>query len=213
MRRLTRIVSLLLTVMMLLGMSSVAVAQDAASTLEPVTLEWYVAEDSMPDNQTVFDALNAYFKEKINATVNFHFIPISEYGQKVSTILMSGQTVDIVNANSDLNYVDYVKKGAFLPIEDLIQQYAPETYAMIPESFWSAMYVDGHMYGIPSYKDSCQMYCMLYNSTMADNLGLDMSTLSINNYRDIVPFLYQAKELRDEKYPEDASLPMTPQLP
>jgi putative aldouronate transport system substrate-binding protein len=126
---------------------------------------------------------------------------------------MSGQTVDIINANSELNYVDYVKKGAFLPIEDLVQQYAPETYAMIPESFWNAMYVDGHMYGIPSYKDSCQMYCMLYNATMAENLGLDMSAVSIHNYRDIVPFLFQAKELRDEKYPEDASLPMTRNFP
>ena len=212
MRKLTCIVSLLLAVVMLAGVNTFAVAEGAA-TLEPVTLEWYVAEDSMPDNQAVFDALNAYFKEKINATVNFHFIPISEYAQKVSTILMSGQTVDIVNANSELNYVEYVKKGAFVPMEELVKQYAPQTYAMIPESFWSAMYVDGHMYGIPSYKDSCQMYCMLYNSTMADALGLDMSTLSINNYRDIVPFLYKAKELRDAKLPEDAALPMTRNFP
>jgi putative aldouronate transport system substrate-binding protein len=194
-------------------MSSTAAAQDAASTLEPVTLEWYVAEGSMPDNQLVFDALNTYFQEKINATVNFHFIASSEYGQKVSTILMSGQTVDIINANSLLSYVDYINKGAFLPIEDLIQQYAPATYEMIPESFWSAMYVNGHMYGIPSYKDSCQMYSMLYDATLAENLGLDMSTLSIDNYRDIVPFLYEAKELRDAKYPDDATLPITRTFP
>ena len=212
MRKLSRIVSLFLALLMLGSMSSVALATDA-SALDRVTLEWYVAEDSQPDNQVVFDALNVYFKEKINAIVNFHFISNSEYAQKVSTILMSGQEVDIVNANGSLNYVDYANKGAFLPIEDYVKEYAPNTYAMIPESFWSAMYVNGSMYGIPSYKDSCQMYSMHYNETLTNALGMDMSDVSIDNYQDIIPLLYEAYEKRNELYPEDKDLPITRTFP
>lgn len=212
MRKLSRLVSLVLVLIMLLGMNAVSLAADA-STLEHVTLEWYVTEEQKPDNQAVFDAINAYLKEKINTTVNFHFIASSEYYQKVSTILMSGQEVDIVNANSNLNYVDYVKNGAFLPIEDLIEEYAPNTYAMIPEDFWNAMYIDGHMYGIPSYKDSCQMFCVMVNETLATALGMDFSDMTIKNYQDMVPILYEAYEKRNELFPEDAHLPITRTFP
>ncbi|MGN0778474.1 MAG: hypothetical protein ACI4MJ_04955, partial [Aristaeellaceae bacterium] len=65
-----KIVSLLLAAVMLLGL----VPAMAESTLEPVTLEWYVAEDSMPDNASVFAALNEYFQKTINTTINFHFV-------------------------------------------------------------------------------------------------------------------------------------------
>lgn len=208
MYKMSRIVSLVLSLLMLCSMSSIAAAEDV-QTLEPVTLEWYVAEESKPDNQTVFDAINAYLKEKINTTINFHFINASEYSQKVSTILMSGQEVDIVNANSNLNYVEYVKKGAFLPIEDLLPKYAPETYKMIPEAYWKAMRVDDHIYGIPSYKDSCEMFCVIANETMANTLGMDLSNVVLENYQDLVPILYEAYEKRNEMFPEDAKLPIT----
>lgn len=208
MRKLSQLITLLLALVVLCSMSAMASAT-YEGPLEHVTLEWYVAEDAKPDNQTVFDAINAYLEEKINTTVNFHFISYSEYAQKVSTILMSGQEVDIVNANSAINYVDYVKKGSFLPIEELIKEYAPLTLEMIPEGFWSAMYIDGHMYGIPSYKDSCQMYCVLANETMANKLGMDLSGVVLENYQDMVPILYEAYEKRNELFPEDAKLPIT----
>ena len=200
-----KLISLLLAAMMLLGVLPAC----AEETLEPVTLEWYVAENTLPDNATVFEALNKYFKEKINTTVNFHFIPISEYAQKVSPMLDTNQAIDIVNANSAINYVDYARKGAFADMGELLKEYAPETYAMIPEDYWKAMYVDGAMYGIPSYKDSCQMFSMHYNESMAKELGMDMSGVVIDNAQDVVPLLYQAKELRDAKYPEMKDLPIT----
>ena len=90
MRKLSKIVSMLLALVMLLSMSSIAAAEDA-SALEPVTLEWYVLEQDKPDSQLVFNAINAYLQEKINTTINFHFVEGTEYKQKISTILMSGQ--------------------------------------------------------------------------------------------------------------------------
>lgn len=209
-----RILSLLAALVLICGMVPLAAAEDAAA-LEPVTLEWYVSEDSQPDNQTVFDALNAYLKEKINTTINFHFINNSEYSTKVSPILESGQEVDIINANSQLSYVNYAKKESFLPMEELLPQYAPETYKMIPEGFWDAMKIDGHIYGIPSYKDSVQSYCFMINDTLAQELGLDYSSLAPKSFKDVVPFLYEAYEKRNELHPEDkeAGIPICRTFP
>ena len=140
----------------------------------------------------MFAALNEYFQKTINTTINFHFVPYSEYAQKVGPMLDTNQNIDIVNANGAISYVDYAKKGAFADISALVKEYVPETYVMIPEGYWDAMVIDGSVYGIPSYKDSCQMFSMHYNATMAEDLGIDMSSIVIDNAEDIIPLLYQA---------------------
>ena len=120
MKKLTRILSVLLALVMLLGLTP-------AMADEPVTLDWYVATNVSPDSQTVFDAINAYLLEKINAKIEFHWIDSSEYSSKVGPMILSGQKMDIINCNSGIGYVDYVKKDAFVPIEELLTEYAPET--------------------------------------------------------------------------------------
>ena len=206
----TGVVSLVLAGAMLTGCLTPVFADETqgGSDLEPVTLEWYVAEDSQSGNDEVFAALNEYLQEKINTTINFHFVSISEYASKVGTILMSGQDVDIVNCNSELPYTDYVKKDSFIPMDDLLEEYAPKTKELIPENLWSAMKVDGKIYGVPSYKDSVQMYSVMVNQTLADDLGIDLSDVTIHNYQDMVPIMEEAWTLRNEKHPEYNDIPV-----
>lgn len=178
------------------------------AALDPVTLEWYVSEGTHPDDSTVFAELNKYFGEQINTTMNIHLIASDEYQQKVSTIIMSGQSTDIINAASNIGYVDYVRKEAFIPIDDLLSQYAPKTLAMIPEGYWDAMKIDGKIYGIPSYKDSCVINSMQYNETMAKDLGMTMPE-KIHSGQDVYQYMYEAYQKRNEKYPDLASEPIT----
>ena len=53
-----KILSLVLALAMLCGMTSFAAADDV------VTLSWYVLEGSAPSNQMVWDAINEYMAEK-----------------------------------------------------------------------------------------------------------------------------------------------------
>ena len=198
-----RIVSIILTLAMLLGMVSVSsFAMAEGSDLEPVTIDWYVMEVPQTGNQAVWDALNAYLEEKINTHVNFHYYDSTEYATRVGPVLSTPQTADmIINANSKLSYVNNVQQGNFVALEDLLPVYAPKTWEMIPEGFWEAMKVDGHIYGIPSYKDSAQMNSLLINKTLADEIGLDLSNVVINNYLDdVVPLLYEAYEKNNGEF-------------
>ncbi len=195
MRNYTRLVSLLLC--MLLALASMTAIADS-SELEHVTLDWYVCEGQKPDQAIVFEAINKYFEETINTTLNIHFVPADEYSSKVGTIVDSKQPVDIVNAMSSLPYVDYVKKGAFIPMEDLLPEYAPKTYEMIPAAFWDAMKIDGHIYGVPSYKDSVDIPGVIYNKTMMDRLGIDLSDYHYGSLYDIIPLYQEIQEKRAE---------------
>lgn len=200
-----KILSLVMALCMLLGMTS-AVAETA-----PVELDWYILEGSAPGNQMVWDAINEYLTEKINVKINFHYILADEYNQKMTPMLMSGQKMDIVNVNGQLNYVEWAKKGAFVAMDDLLQ-YAPETAALVGEDFFNAMRIDGKIYAIPSVKDSVQMYSARFNKTLCEELGVEIPT-EINGYKDLVPFLYEAYEARNanEKYAElkDLGVPIT----
>lgn len=189
-----KILSLVLALAMMLGMCSFASAD------EPVTLEWYVLEGSAPGNQMVWDAINEYLIEKINVKINFHYILADEYASKMQPMLMSGQKIDIVNVNGQLNYVEWAKKGAFVAMDDLLQ-YAPKTAELVGEDFFNAMRIDGKVYAIPSVKDSVQMYSARFNKTLNEELGVTIPT-EINGYKDLVAYLYEAKAARDVKYPE-----------
>ena len=189
-----KILSLVLALAMLLGMTSFAIAE------EPVVLDWYVRENPAPSNQMVWDAINEYMVEKINVKIDFKFIDSAEYGQKMQPMLMAGQKMDIINVNDALPYVDWTLKGAFMPMDDLLQ-YAPETAALVGEDFFAAMKIDGKIYAIPSVKDSVQMLSARFNKTLNDELGLTIPT-EINGYKDLVPYLYEAKAARDAVNPE-----------
>ncbi len=207
----TRILALALALMMLLGL-----VPASAEELPYVELDWYVLENTMPDNQKVFDKLNEYFLEKLNCKVNFHFYPGSEYASKMNTILNNpSAAIDIVNTNGQLPYVDWTKKGAFVDIKDLLPEYAPNLMKLIPEGFWPAMTIDGGIYGIPSYKDSVEMRCVVGNKTLAEELGIDLSGLVINSYKDFVPVMYEAYEKAYAQIPRYAEqqIPMSRQFP
>lgn len=205
-----KILALVMALCMLLGMTSAM----AESELPYVELDWYVCESTQTGNQAVWDALNEYFVEKINAKINFHYIAADEYNSKMTPILMSGQKVDIINANSNLNYVEWVKKGAFVAMDELLTAYAPLTNELVGADFFNAMKVDGKIYGIPSVKDSVQMYSARFNKTLCEELGVTIPE-EITDFRDLIPFLYECWEARNEKYPElkEQNVPITRTYP
>lgn len=189
--------------------ASTTSATTTPSDLEPVTLEWYLIEGAQKDQDMVWEELNKYFNEKINATVNYHPIDGSEYGTKISTFVSSGQMLDVLSANSNLSYADYSRKDAFVAIEGMLDEYCPETMALIPNDFWSGMTINGHIYGIPSYKDSCNIPGVIYNETLLTELGIDMSKLEWVSVYDLLPTYYEIQEKRAAAYPDDADLPIT----
>lgn len=64
----------------------------------------------------------------------------------------SGEIPDVVQASSytDAALANAVAEGVFMPLEDLIPEYAPHLWETIPQETWEALrYDDGHIYGLP----------------------------------------------------------------
>ncbi|MGN0741801.1 MAG: ABC transporter substrate-binding protein, partial [Candidatus Fimadaptatus sp.] len=149
-----------------------------AGTEDCPNIDWYFGQVEQPDCQMVNDYINEYLKEKVGATVTLHFWSGDQYWDNMTTMISSGQDVGIIGFGSQtkLDYVLNSQRGAYYPLEDMLGTIGADTKALFPDEIWDAMTIDGHIYGIPSKKDNGYYISLIYNATMAEELGIDMES-------------------------------------
>ncbi|WP_150274642.1 ABC transporter substrate-binding protein [Paenibacillus tepidiphilus] len=175
--------------------STQSAAPDAggASDLKEVELTWYYPLSQLQaDQQKVQDEVNKIVKEKINATVKLMPVAIGDYVQKLNTVLAAGEKFDILWTGYMLKPEELVRKGAIQPIDELLDQYAPELKADVPQVMWDGLTVDGQIYGIPNQQIIGSRYGYIVQKRFADKYNLDPA--SIKKIEDIEPFFEQLKQ-------------------
>ena len=182
-----------------------------SSKLEPVVLEYYMPEKEQPDAQNVWAEINEYVAEKINVTVNIHWVERAEYGQRMSAIIGAGQEFDLCGSpTSALNFAVNASNGAFAPLDELLSPYAPELLEEVPAWVLEGGRVNGKIYGVPSYKDVASSFGLCWNDTMRQELGIGENTMKTE--WKWIPEMYDVfmefKEKRDAVYPELSDIPI-----
>lgn len=165
------------------AVSSPAAAEESASSssaapeaaeLEPVELSWYVMGTPQKDTEEVEAAIDAYLKDKINATVKIKFIEWSSFEQKLNAMTATGESFDLVFTASFVNnYATNAGKGAFMPLNDLVAQYAPRVQEKFGQ-YLSPASIDGTLYAIPyNIGAMAQQRGIDVNKQLADKYGFD----------------------------------------
>lgn len=178
--------------------SSPAASQD--DELPPVELTWYYGtSQQQPGQQEVEDAVNQYLKDhtKLNATVKLKPVDFGSYDQKMNVAISSGEPIDIVwtTANWLLKYNENVKRGAFVALDDLLPQYAPETFKnMMPERFWENVKADtdGKIYAVPAYQVAATAFGFVFQKELVDKYKFDIT--QVKTQADLEPFLETLKK-------------------
>ena len=112
-------------------------AANTPASLPEVKLTWYFPGNwPQPEQDQVFAEVNKVIKAKINATVDFKPFAFGDYDQKMKVVIASGEPYDLAfTSNWINNYAQNVGKGAFLPLDDLLAKYAPQSFANVPKVF------------------------------------------------------------------------------
>ncbi|WP_208591932.1 extracellular solute-binding protein [Gracilibacillus suaedae] len=125
------------------------------------------------------------YSEKTNVNFEYDTPPLGEFQTKLNLAFASGDIADIIfgAGTADLTpgmEVDYGQQGVLLPLEDLIDEYAPNFKALMeenPEIERSITTTDGHIYALPAVNQhptsAWPAGPMWYNGSWLDALGVE----------------------------------------
>lgn len=121
-------------------------------------------------------------EEKTNVHLEIEAVPQASYPEKKNLKLASGDLPDVfaglfVVTPSDI--VQYGSQGVFIPLEDLIEEWAPNMSRLKkehPDLFMTSTAPDNHIYGLPRVEQrgvNPVMGNFFINKVWLDNLGLE----------------------------------------
>ena len=151
-----------------------------------------------PDLQMVEDAANEIINAEINASVRLEPIPIPEYDERMNAALAAGERMDLVYSSWwTLNYFDNIRRGAFQPMDDLLEQYAPTYLAEYDDYIWDAARVEGSIYGIAHHSSAAGPNGLVVRKDLLEQTDFDPD--SVEHYRDFGRLFEQLQELEPDK--------------
>lgn len=174
---------------------------------EPYQIDWYyISPNTQTDIGTVEEAVNEYLKDKLNVTLKLNGFSWNPYEEKMKVMIAGGEKFDICFTSAGvLNYKMNVLRNAFLPINDLMDQYAPKTKGMLDENFLKGSQIAGKNYAIPALKDSGHNYGFLYRKDLAEKYNLVSALQGIKSFEELEPIFKVIKANEPDIIPFDCS--------
>ncbi|WP_238651481.1 ABC transporter substrate-binding protein [Paenibacillus piscarius] len=144
------------------------------------------------DTKAVVDEINKYLKEKINAEIDFQGLPWSSWAEKMALAYQSGEQVDLTFAPNWADFANNVAKGAFLPLDELLDKYGQGIKETLDPRFFDGGKVDGKIYAIPTNKEIGESHTIMFRKDLIDKYGFDVN--SIETLEDLEPWLETIKQ-------------------
>lgn len=197
-RTYSSILALLLTVVMVLSacssggsQSSTQGSPQAAKTDKPadgpVTMAFFAPQGKAPLEENLYTKL---VEQKFNVKINWNLSPSDALKDRRQLLLASGDYPEVF-LEGKFSYTDlqtYGKQGVFVPLNDLIDKYAPNIKKFIEKKPYVKAAItapDGNIYALPRVNECyhctySQKYWM--NKEWLDKLGLKVPTTTDELY-------------------------------
>ncbi|KAF6560151.1 MULTISPECIES: ABC transporter substrate-binding protein [Paenibacillus] len=119
-------------------------------------------------------------ENQTNVKIDWENIPDTDFAEKKNLLLASGDLPDAFYGAgfTDYELINYGKDGTIIPLENLIDQYAPNLKALLdrrPDIKLAITAPDGHIYGLPSWEENkldTNPFFHVINKNWLDKLGL-----------------------------------------
>ncbi|WP_217586497.1 extracellular solute-binding protein [Lentibacillus saliphilus] len=150
---------------------------------DPITVSMFSASNPNQGDWNDIFIWNEY-EEMTNIKVEWEQVPSSTLEEKRNLTLASKDLPDAFYA-SGINTLDlfkYGKQGTFIPLNDLIEDYAPnlqKVFEQYPEVRKAITFPDGNIYALPTIQDPKFLSLLVgarpwFNQEWLDELGMDI---------------------------------------
>ncbi len=190
-----KLVSLLLSLVLVLGGMTFATAETATTDnpwanldlSEYTEINFYVVGVLGADWQEVIDAANELMIEKINTKVNFVHVSWGDFQSKYSLFLSGDEDIDLIYGAAWCNYSDYVKAGAYTGFDwDFVETYMPLTAVSQAPTSWREAEYNGLYYCVPRDDTSISWTGVLTRQSLLDKYGF--TAADINSYEALADY-------------------------
>lgn len=186
---------------------STAAGGDASSTStaydfsdkDPYTIKVMMFGDAETAQcDAVAEAVSAITREKINADVELVRVGFGSYVTQLNLALSSQEELDLF-CPFTLNLSTLANSGQIMPMTDLINEYAMDTYNAISADDWACMTIGGEIYGVPANKDKASDLGFSMRKDILDEIGVSVD--DIKDFDDLHDVLVKVKETHPDIYP------------
>ncbi|WP_214628446.1 ABC transporter substrate-binding protein [Paenibacillus agaridevorans] len=174
-------------------------ATEAPDELKPHKLTLVYPGTPQTDEAVVEEALNKLLTAKINATIDLMPIDWGAWDDKVNLMIAGRDVIDIYFTAQWNGHANNVSKGAFIPLNDLIDQYGQGIKETLDPAFLEGAKINGKNYGVPTNKELASAGGIVYRKDVADELGIDMS--AVKEPKDLDAVYAVVKEKRPDLVP------------
>ena len=166
---------------------------------EPVTLKIAVEKHVLHGNFSEMSFFKNY-EEMTGVHIDWIEIPQANHKEKVNLLLASQDLPDIFLGGkglTDRHIIKYGPAGAFIPLEGLIAEYAPNITAFLnkyPDVRKAITAPDGHIYSLPAFDEFTEKENrdnMFINKKWLDAVGLDVPKTTEDFYNALKAFKEQ----------------------
>lgn len=126
-----------------------------------------------------------YIEDSTGVEIQVTTPPAEVYDEKLDVIMSSGNLPDMLHTYEPVWFDNYVKQGAFMPLDDLIDQYGPNLKEKIPAEVWDRVRYGGKIYAVPSLNEVSGVELMYARKDWLDRLGLK-PPMTLDEYYEVI---------------------------
>jgi len=148
---------------------------EVSGDMEDVTLQVrYIGPADQADQEMVFEAFNAELTDYLPGTqVEIEIVSGADYGDRWQLALAAGEQLDVAGRYWMQNLETEVARGAFLPLDDLLDEYGQDLVSELPGWVLAKGATGGQIYEIPNYQIMTALrYSAFAQADLAETYGL-----------------------------------------
>ncbi|MBP1962776.1 ABC transporter substrate-binding protein [Paenibacillus aceris] len=162
---------------------------------KPMTIKMFAPQLASIENMET-NSFTKYLQDKTNIQIKWDLVPDKALNDRKQLMLASGDYPEVIlqGALTKDEQMKYGKQGVFIPLNDLIDKYAPnfkKAMADLPYLKSSITSPDGNIYALPQVNECfhCNYAQKLWiNQAWLDKLGLKMPTTTDEFYEVLKAF-------------------------